>query len=90
MAIFSLRYTKDMPDKKPMSDDERQEFVDNLPDDEKRDDAEQLFDDTIARAAQPPQSIPEIPESSDDYSDTQTHSDTTEDTSRSRSDTSHQ
>ncbi len=85
-----MRYTKDMPDKKPMSDEERQQFIDNLPDDEKRDDAEQVFDNAIARAAQPPRSGLETLEPSDDYSDRQTRSDTTEDTSHSHSDTSHQ
>lgn len=70
-----------MTDKKPMTDDERQAFLDSLPDDEKRDDVEQIFDDTIARAAQPPRSIPETPAADDDYSDRQTRSNTTEDTS---------
>lgn len=90
MAIFSLRYTKDMTDKKPLTDEECQQFIDRLPDDEKRNDAEQIFDDAIARAAQPPRSVPETPESSDGYSDTQTRSDIAEDTSHSRSDMSRQ
>ncbi len=88
--LFALRYTRSMPDKKPMSDEERQAFLDNLPDDQKRDDAEQVFDNAIARAAQPPRSVSETPDSADDYSDTQTHSNTAVDTSHSRSDTSHQ
>ena len=88
--VLAVRYTKDMPDKKPLSDEERQQFLDNLPEDEKRDNAEQIFDDAIAHAAQPPRSVPETPGSSDDYSDTQTHSDTTADTSHSHSDMSHQ
>lgn len=68
--------------KKPLTDDERQAFIDNLPDKQKNDTAEQIFDDAIERAAKPKQSGPETPDSSDGYSDTQTHSDTTEDTSR--------
>lgn len=68
--------------KQPLNDDQRQDFLDNLPDDQKNADAEQVFDEAIERAAQPTQSKPETPEADDNYSDTQTHSDTAEDTSR--------
>ena len=68
--------------KKPLADEERQAFIDNLPDDQKNENAEQIFSDAIARAAQPKQSKPETSKSPDDgYTDTQTHSDTTADTS---------
>lgn len=76
-----LRYTRNMS-KKPLDDEERQTFIDNLPDEQKNDNAEQIFDEAIERAAQPKRSEPETPDSSDGYSDTQTRSDTTEDTSR--------
>ena len=67
--------------KKPLTDEERQAFVDNLPDEAVNPDAQATFDDAIARAAQPKRSEPETPEPSDGYSDTQTHSRKTEDTS---------
>ena len=79
-----------MPDKKPLNDEDRQAFIDNLPADQVNPAAQQVFDDATARAAQPLQSAPEKPEQSDGYSGTQTHSDTTEDTSDLHSDTSHQ
>lgn len=76
-----LRYTRYMS-KDPLSDEERQAFIDNLPDDQKNENAEQIFSDAIARAAQPKQSAQgKSTEADDDYSDTQTHSDTTADTS---------
>lgn len=77
-----MRYTRYMS-KEPLSDEERQKFIDNLPDDQKNENAAQIFNDAIARAAQPTRSKLETSKSpDDDYSDTQTHSDTTEDTSR--------
>lgn len=77
-----MRYTRDMS-KKPLTDEERQAFIDSLPADQKNENAEQIFNDAIVRAAQPKKSKPEISKAPDDgYSDTQTHSDTTEDTSR--------
>lgn len=76
-----LLYTRSMP-KKPLTDEERQAFLDSLPDNQKNDNTEQIFDEAIERAAQPKRSGPEAPDSSDGYSDTQTRSDTTEDTSR--------
>jgi hypothetical protein len=77
-----MRYTKNMS-KKPLTDEERQAFIDNLPDDQKNENVEEIFGDAIARAAQPKQSAQEKSTEADDgYSDTQTHSDTTEDTSR--------
>ena len=76
-----VRYTRAMP-KKPLTDEERQAYIDNLPNEQKNDNAEQLFDDAIERAAQPTQSDQETPDSSNGYTDTQTHSDTAEDTSR--------
>ena len=76
--------------KQPLNDDQRQQFLDNLPEGQVIPDAEQTFNDAIARAAQPKRSKPETPEQSDGYTDTQTHSGTTEDTSGPHSDTSHQ
>ena len=76
--------------KQPLNDDERQEFIDKLPDNQVRPNAEEVFDSAIARAAQPKQSKSETPVGDDGYSDTQTHSDITEDTLDSHSDTSHQ
>lgn len=74
--------------KDPHTDEERQAYIDNLPDDQKDDNAEQVFDKAIKRAAQPKQSSQEkSPGSSDGYIDTQTHSDRAEDTSHWRSDT---
>lgn len=78
---MSLGYTSSMS-KKPLTDEERQAFIDNLPAEQVNDNAEQIFDEAIERAAQPTKSKLETPEPSDGYSDTQTHSDTTEDTSR--------
>lgn len=76
-----MRYTKGMS-KKPLTDEERQAYIDNLPDDQKNDNAEQIFNKAIERAAQPKQSTQEkSPGSSGGYSDTQTHSDKAEDTS---------
>ena len=76
--------------KKPLTDDERQAFIDKLPEDQVNPKAQEAFDSAIARAAQPQQSAPETPDSDDGYSDTQTRSRKTEDTSGSHSDTSHQ
>ena len=77
-----LRYTRYMS-KKPLTDEERQAFIDNLPDDQKNENAEQIFNDAIARAAQPTKSAQEKSMEADDgYSDMQIHSDTTADTSR--------
>lgn len=77
-----MRYTRYMS-KKPLTDEERQAFIDNLPADQKNENAEQIFNDAISRAAQPTKSKPETSKApGDGYSDTQTHSDTTEDTSR--------
>ncbi len=75
---------------RPFNYDQRQTFIDNLPPDQVNPIAAQTFDKAIARAVQPMQSKPETPEQSDGYSDTQTHSDITVNTSDSRSDTSHQ
>lgn len=72
---------KPMSDKKPLTDDERQAFIDSLPEDQRNPDAKETFDKAIERASLPPQSAPETPDSDDGYSDTQTHSHTTEDTS---------
>lgn len=75
-----MSYTRNMS-KDPLTDDQRQAFLDGLPEGQKNENAEQIFDDAIARAAQPKQSTQETLDSADGYSDTQTHSDTTEDTS---------
>ncbi len=75
--------------KQPLSDDDRQKFLDNLPEDKVIPDAEQKFDEAIERAAQQSQSAREKPAADDGYSDIQTRSDTAEDTSGSHNDTSH-
>lgn len=74
--------------KQPLNDDQRQAFLDNLSEDQVNENAEQKLDKAIARAAQQSRSKPETLEPADGYSDTQTHSDTTADTSDWRSDTS--
>jgi len=76
--------------KQSLTDDGRQEFIDKLPSEQIRPNAEEVFDSAISRAAQPKQSKLEKPEPADGYTDTQTHSDTTEDTLDSHSDKSHQ
>ena len=77
-----MRYTRLMS-KKPLTDEERQAFIDSLPDDEINDNAEQVFGDAIERAVQPTQSEQEkSTEADDDYNDTQTRSNKAEDTSR--------
>ena len=76
--------------KKPLTDEERQAFIDNLPPEQINPNAQETFEVTISRAAQPPQSKPETPEPDGDYTDTRTHSHKAEDTSAKRSDTSHQ
>lgn len=91
LPVFrSLRYTSFMTDKKPLTDEERQAYLDNLLPDRVNPNAKETFDLAIEHAAKPKQSEPETPEPADDYSDKQTHSDTTEDTSDSHSDTFHQ
>ena len=78
---YRMRYTSTMT-KKPLTNEERQAYVDSLPDDQKNENAEQIFDEATRRAAQPKQSTPEKSTAADDdYNDTQTHSDTAEDTS---------
>lgn len=76
--------------KKPLTDEERQAFINKLPPEQVNPNAQETFDSAISHAAQPQQSEPETPDSDDDYTDTQTHSHRAEDTSDSRSDTSHQ
>ena len=78
------------PRKNPLTDEERQAFIDKLPPDQVNPDAEATFNDAIARAAQPQRSKPETLDSDDGYNDTQTRSRKTEDISDSHSDTSHQ
>lgn len=68
-----------MAKKKPLTDDERQAFIDKLPADKVNPDAEEVFKDAIARAAQPKRSKPEKPADSDSYNDKQTSSRKTED-----------
>ena len=72
-----------MSDRKPLTDEERQAYIDSLPDDQVNENAEQVFNDAIERAAQPTQSEQEKSTAADDdCNDTQTHSDKAEDTSR--------
>lgn len=75
--------------KRPLTDEERQAYIDKLRSDQVNHDAEATFNDAISRAAQPQQLKPETPDSDDGYTDTRTHSHKTEDTSDSHSDTSH-
>ena len=78
-----MRYTRLMSDKKPLTDEERQAFIDSLPDDQVNENAEQVFSDAIERAAQQKQSEQEKSTSTDDdCNDTQTRSNKAEDTSR--------
>jgi hypothetical protein len=67
--------------KKPLTDDERQDFIDNLPADQVNSNAKKTFDDAIEHAAKQKQSKPETPDSDDGYSGTQTRSRKTEDIS---------
>jgi hypothetical protein len=67
--------------KKPLTDEERQAFMDKLPPDQINPNAKETFDDAIARAVQPQRPKPETPDSDDGYTDTQTRSRKTEDTS---------
>ena len=76
--------------KKPLTDAQRQAYLDNLSPDQVNPDAQATFEDAIAHAAKPKQSAPETPDAADGYTDTQTRSRNTEDTSDSHSDTSHQ
>lgn len=78
----------------PKSNEEIQksieEFEKNLPDDQRNPNAKETFDELIARAAKPVQPKPERPAQSEGYTGKQTRSRSSEDTSDSRSDTSHQ
>ena len=77
-----MRYTRRMS-KKPLTDEARQAFIYSLPDDQVNENAKQVFSDAIERVAQPKQSEQEKSTAADDdCSDTQTHSDKVEDTSR--------
>ncbi len=67
--------------KKPLTDEERQAFIDKLPEDQVNSKAKETFENAIARAAQPKRSKPEKPVADDSYNDKQTHSHKTEDTS---------
>lgn len=67
--------------KKPLTDDQRQAFIDDLPVEEVNPNAKETFDEAIASAAKPKQLNLETPDSVDGYNDTQTHSHKTEDTS---------
>jgi hypothetical protein len=68
-----------MSDKKPLTDEERQVFVDNLPENKINSEAEKTFNEAIGRASKPLQSKPEKLEPADGYSDKQTHSSKAED-----------
>jgi hypothetical protein len=80
-SFEGLSYTSFMTDKKPLTDEGRQAFVNGLSPNQLNSDAGAKFEDAIARAAKQKQSEPETPEQSDGYIDRQTHSDTTVDTS---------
>ena len=75
--------------KQPLTEEERQDFIDNLQSlDQVNSNAVQTFDKAITRTALPKQSKPKtLEQQSDGYSDTRTHSDTGADTSATRSDT---
>ena len=68
-----------MTKKKPLTDDERQAFIDKLPVDRVNPKVDEVFEDAIARTAQPKQSKPEKQTDSDSYNDKQTRSRKTED-----------
>lgn len=70
-----------MPKKKPLTDDERQAFIDKLPKDEVNPKAKEVFEDAIALASQPKRSKQEKPAGNDSYNDKQTRLRKTEDTS---------
>ena len=71
-----------MSKRKPLTDEERQAFIDSLPDDQVNENAEQIFTDAIERAAQQKQSEQEkSTEADDDCNDKQTRSNKAEDTS---------
>ena len=71
-----------MSDRKPLTDEERQAYIDSLPDDQVNENAEQVFNDAIERAAQPTQSEQEKSTATDDdCNDKQTRSNKAEDTS---------
>ena len=76
--------------KKPLTDQERQTFIDNLPADQVNLHVEETFNDALARAAQPQQLKPERPAAGGDYSGKQTRSRKTANTSGKRSGKSHQ
>ncbi len=70
--------------KKPLSDRERQDFLDNLPPDQRNPDPKAKLDNLIARASTTP--VPKDsaqPPADAGYTDTQTHSRNIEDTSDS-------
>ena len=67
--------------KKPLNDDERQAYIDSLPEDQVNPKAKETFEEAIARAAKQKQSKPERSDSDDGYTDRQTHSHKTEDIS---------
>ena len=68
--------------KKSLTDEERQAFIDSLPDDQVNEGSEQIFADATRRVALPKQSEQEkSTEADDNCIDTQTHSDKAEDTS---------
>lgn len=79
------------PKKKPLTDKERQAFIDSIPEDQRNPDPKGAFDNLIERASTTP-----VPKESDqsadraDYTDTQTRLHKTEGTSAKRNDTSHQ
>ena len=71
-----------MPKKKPLTDKERQAFIDNLPEDQKNPDPKTRFDELVSLASTRPvpkglgQSVAD-----EGYSDKQTRSHKAEDTS---------
>lgn len=67
-----------------------EEFEKNLPDDRRNPNAKEIFDELISRAAKPVQPKPEKPAQPEGYTEKQTRSRSSEDTSDWRSDTSHQ
>lgn len=80
-GFSQLMCTKHMSKKKLLTDDDRQAFIDKLPENQLNPKAEEVFEDAISRASQPKRSKPEKPVGSDNYTDIQTHSRKIEDTS---------
>ena len=88
---YRKRYNISMPKKKPLTDKERQTFVDNLPVDQRNADPKKVLDGLIERASTTP-ILKDLEQSAVDagYSGKQTRLRKAEGTSEKHSDKSHQ